>query len=1031
MKMQQGTVSDVVSQQQPPPQEKPLAERYPLANRDIHSSDIPNANITPGPYSYMDDNLAAGNSAISNSKNSGSGGVSGITQVTLLNVDCGSQRNSDASAVTYLSVTTNVMGHQVDGMYNIRQQLQNQQPQQQIQVANNELQESVDYNLKMKLTTPAANILSESQQVEQQLSLHHHMQHLPQHIPAQPSQFNFTEHNPVLNPPQKKRGRKKKIPIGLDGMISPLSMQLMVGNNESGLQVGELSANTANNGGPNANENVITGPLKTKERKKHDRFNGMSEEEVVKRTLPDHLCDNLDIVIIGINPGLFAAYKGHHYAGPGNHFWKCLYLSGLTQEQMSAEQDIKLLKYGIGFTNMVQRATKGSADLTRKEIKEGSRLLLEKLQRFRPKIAVFNGKLIFEVFSGKKDFNFGRQPECVEGTDTYVWVMPSSSARCAQLPRAADKVPFYAALKKFRDYLNGSLSHMDESECVFTEQKIKQVCDPENHQNLGASGTSALCGHANGEGIASKSDGMGIEYDGMPIRFIDKDINMTVATHVIKTDSDTFGGICADRTACGSCAGCGNESKCSGRSSVSLVNSFGEITAKGENRPKTRLPRFQDGSTEATYLYRTNENVRDHSMAGLVPLTQSTTSATGSIMQQQKENNMIAGFHGHPPPEKKKRGRPKKIKEHDLIDSDARNRMQIMGQMSNSNDFSNILNLSMMSETISNACGNKAILGGSVGIGNGNGEAPKKKRGRPKKVKPVNDSQQIQNPLTQNIPQAMSIQALTGMDTSLTQRMQNHPIKQQANNIYENKDMQQQQQSSHQLFTTSSPMRSPAINCSYVGITPPTSTQSTPPTHQQHCDKLLDNGSVIMSSPINLGTTHMEGSSNAKSYYTPRGMNSNSSENHDSSTIPTPLEMTRNELGNEVSATTSASISMNVSHETHLGESPPPSSPNICSVDFEPPALSSTINSENDVDMRTQRSNAIQQHSRIQRYQELRQNTRYQSPVDGSSVEHQTADHYQHWLSPHQAISLPTQYTHHQHEQQHQHHHQQQQQQNW
>lgn len=85
---------------------------------------------------------------------------------------------------------------------------------------------------------------------------------------------------------------------------------------------------------------------------------------------------------------------------------------------MNAEEDFKLLDYGIGFTNMVQRATKGSADLTRKEIKEGSHLLHEKLRRYRPKIAVFNGKLIFEVFSGKKEFNFGRQPECVEGTNT-------------------------------------------------------------------------------------------------------------------------------------------------------------------------------------------------------------------------------------------------------------------------------------------------------------------------------------------------------------------------------------------------------------------------------------------------------------------------------------------------------------------------------------------------------------------------------------------------------------------------------------
>lgn len=195
-----------------------------------------------------------------------------------------------------------------------------------------------------------------------------------------------------------------------------------------------------------------------KERKKVDRFNGMPEEEVALRTLPDHLANDLDIVIvslacncrrktrprisypstslisqfkfnqpptliplqikIGINPGLFAAYKGHHYAGPGNHFWKCLHMAGLTEQQMAAEDDYKLLATGIGFTNMVQRATKGSADLTRKEIKEGSTQLLEKLRRFRPKIAVFNGKLIFEVFSGRKEFTFGRQPDCVDGTNT-------------------------------------------------------------------------------------------------------------------------------------------------------------------------------------------------------------------------------------------------------------------------------------------------------------------------------------------------------------------------------------------------------------------------------------------------------------------------------------------------------------------------------------------------------------------------------------------------------------------------------------
>ena len=91
----------------------------------------------------------------------------------------------------------------------------------------------------------------------------------------------------------------------------------------------------------------------------------------------------------------------------------------------------------------------------------------------RPKIAVFNGKAIYEVYSGRKKFMFGRQPEKMEGTDTWVWVMPSSSARCAQLPRAVDKVPFFEALKKFRDFVNGEAKEPEEEEIVFANVVLK------------------------------------------------------------------------------------------------------------------------------------------------------------------------------------------------------------------------------------------------------------------------------------------------------------------------------------------------------------------------------------------------------------------------------------------------------------------------------------------------------------------------------------------------------------------------------
>lgn len=206
-------------------------------------------------------------------------------------------------------------------------------------------------------------------------------------------------------------------------------------------------------------------------KRKFDRFNGMPEEEVLKRGLPDYLRQGLDIVFVGINPGLAAAYTGKYYTGPGNHFWKCLYLAGFTETQFDAPDDYKLLDMDMGFTNMVARTTRGSGDLSKSELAEGGLILNEKLKIYNPKIVVFNGKCSFEVYSKQKKFLFGKQDLTVEGADTKIWVMPSSSARCAQLPRAVDKVPFFQALRRYRDYLNGRLSGpIDENEFILDLQ---------------------------------------------------------------------------------------------------------------------------------------------------------------------------------------------------------------------------------------------------------------------------------------------------------------------------------------------------------------------------------------------------------------------------------------------------------------------------------------------------------------------------------------------------------------------------------
>ncbi|XP_042325368.1 G/T mismatch-specific thymine DNA glycosylase isoform X2 [Sceloporus undulatus] len=258
----------------------------------------------------------------------------------------------------------------------------------------------------------------------------------------------------------------------------------------------------------------ITDTFKVK--RKVNRFNGVSEAELLTKTLPDILTFNLDIVIIGINPGLMAAYKGHHYPGPGNHFWKCLFLSGLSEEQLNHMDDHTLPhKYGIGFTNMVERTTPGSKDLSSKEFREGGRILVQKLQKYQPKIAVFNGKCIYDIFSKEvfgvkvKKLEFGLQPHKVPDTETLCYVMPSSSARCAQFPRAQDKVHYYIKLKELRDQLKGVTSNTEIQEVQYTfdlqlaQEEAKKMAVKEEKYDPGY---EAAYGGVYGEKTVAESD---------------------------------------------------------------------------------------------------------------------------------------------------------------------------------------------------------------------------------------------------------------------------------------------------------------------------------------------------------------------------------------------------------------------------------------------------------------------------------------------------------------------------------------------
>src|SRR3990172_4574891 len=165
------------------------------------------------------------------------------------------------------------------------------------------------------------------------------------------------------------------------------------------------------------------------------------------RPLPDSLRPGLDVVFVGINPGLASAAQGHHYAGRTNHFWPLLYEASFVPEPLTYKDDWRAPEFGIGLTNLVDRPSRGIDDLSREEMKAGAARLREKLRRYRPRVVCFNGKAIYEAFAGRR-CALGLQPERHEGA--LVFVMPSTSPRGASYQRA-DKLRFFRELKRLVD----------------------------------------------------------------------------------------------------------------------------------------------------------------------------------------------------------------------------------------------------------------------------------------------------------------------------------------------------------------------------------------------------------------------------------------------------------------------------------------------------------------------------------------------------------------------------------------------------
>jgi len=176
-------------------------------------------------------------------------------------------------------------------------------------------------------------------------------------------------------------------------------------------------------------------------------------------TLPDLLREELDVAFVGINPSIYSAERGHYFARTSNRFWPCISRSTLTQrardglgvDALGPQHDRALLAYGIGFTDLVKRATPKASDLSAAEMAAGVAHLLEKIERYRPRIACFHGitgyRFVHAIVSGDKaGIALGSQD--VRLGPTRLFLVPNPSGANAHFSRA-DQTQWYDALADF------------------------------------------------------------------------------------------------------------------------------------------------------------------------------------------------------------------------------------------------------------------------------------------------------------------------------------------------------------------------------------------------------------------------------------------------------------------------------------------------------------------------------------------------------------------------------------------------------
>jgi|GEM_PF-220639 len=196
------------------------------------------------------------------------------------------------------------------------------------------------------------------------------------------------------------------------------------------------------------------------------------------RFLPDILGPDLDVVFCGINPGLYSAAVGYHFARPGNRFWKALHDSGFTDELLDPSEQQRLLEYGCGLTNLVPRATAVASELTRDELRRGRDDLSKKIGEAQPRCVAVLGIGAFRTAFRQHKGALGLQEETLAGV--HLWVLPNPSGLNAhyQPPEFARLFKkLRVAIRQWRKQVGKIIKAINANDIALVESELDKGMD--------------------------------------------------------------------------------------------------------------------------------------------------------------------------------------------------------------------------------------------------------------------------------------------------------------------------------------------------------------------------------------------------------------------------------------------------------------------------------------------------------------------------------------------------------------------------